>query len=772
MKFTDGQWILKEKHNMLNPKQVFDMRFIEGELTVYVYTKEIERRAQTVDQGTFTIHFTSNRADTIQVQINHFEGIKTRGPHFSCYKDDSVIPIFWEEEDCYHYLSHKLEAVIQKNPFSLTYYYEGKKISKSEEKAIANITNHKDEVFTREQLTLSVGEYVYGLGERFTPYIKNGQVVDIWNEDGGTSSELSYKNIPFYITNKNYGIFVNHSEKVSFEVASEQAERVQFSVAGQQLSYVMIGGKTMGEVLKNYTQLTGKPTLPPAWTFGLWLSTSFTTSYDEETVNEFIQGMEERNLPLHVFHFDCFWMEVCEWCNFKWDAKTFRDPEGMLRRLKEKNLKICVWINPYIAQKSPLFQEGMEHNYLVEQPNGDVWQWDRWQAGMGLVDFTNPKAYLWYQEKLEALIDMGVDCFKTDFGERISTQVTYYDGSDPMKMHNYYTYLYNQCVFELLERKLGKNNAAVFARSATAGSQKFPVHWGGDCWGTYESMAETLRGGLSLCMSGFGFWSHDISGFENTATPDIYKRWVAFGLLSTHSRLHGSSSYRVPWLFDEEAVEVLRFFTNLKCQLMPYLWRQAINTATTGYPMLRSMVLEFNDLACRFLDTQYMLGENLLVAPVFSEEGKVTYYLPKGNWINLLTGERKEGGTYYEEICDYFHLPLYGKPNTILAMSENKQEVAYDYAKEVTLHVMPLEDGKSADCQIYDKEQKLTLDVKILREKDTYKITIEKTVYPCSILFRTLYTLIECECHVNVVSEGLLINVKEQKQEIILVAKE
>jgi alpha-D-xyloside xylohydrolase len=205
---------------------------------------------------------------------------------------------------------------------------------------------------------------------------------------------------------------------------------------------------------------------------------------------------------------------------------------------------------------------------------------------------------------------------------------------------------------------------------------------------------------------------------------------------------------------------------------MPYLWSQAINTATTGYPMLRSMVLEFSDPACRFIDTQYMLGENLLVAPVFSEEGKVTYYLPKGNWINLLTGEGKAGGTYYEEICDYFHLPLYGRPNTIIAMSKNNQEVAYDYAKEVTLHVMPLEDGKSADCVIYDEEQRLTLDVKILREKDTYQITIEKMVYPCAILFRTLHTLVECKSPVELVSEGILMNVKEQNQEIILVAKE
>jgi alpha-D-xyloside xylohydrolase len=305
------------------------------------------------------------------------------------------------------------------------------------------------------------------------------------------------------------------------------------------------------------------------------LTTSFTTDYDEATVTHFVDGMAERDIPLHVFHFDCFWMKEFHWCNFEWDARVFPDPKGMLERLREKGLKICVWINPYIAQRSALFDEGMEHGYLLKRPDGSVWQWDRWQSGMGLVDFTNPDAGAWYADKLRALVEMGVDTFKTDFGERIPTDVVYHDGSDPVRMHNYYPQLYNRCVFEVLEEMLGKGQACVFARSATTGGQQYPVHWGGDSTATFESMAESLRGGLSLCTSGFGFWSHDIGGFEQTASADVYKRWCAFGLLSSHSRLHGASSYRVPWLFDEAgqpgpmASDVLRFFTKLKCRLMP-----------------------------------------------------------------------------------------------------------------------------------------------------------------------------------------------------------
>ena len=301
-----------------------------------------------------------------------------------------------------------------------------------------------------------------------------------------------------------------------------------------------------------------------------------------------------------------------------------------------------------------MFKEGVEGGYFLKRPNGDVWQWDMWQPGLAIVDFTNPAACAWYSKKLEALLDMGVDCFKTDFGERIPTDAVYYDGSDPVKMHNYYTYLYNKVVFNVLKKKKGEKEAVLFARSATAGGQKFPVHWGGDCSATYASMAESLRGGLSFTLSGFSFWSHDMGGFEMTAAPDVYKRWLQFGLLSTHSRLHGSKSYRVPWLFDEEAVDVCRKFTKLKLRLLPYLYSMAVKSHKTGIPSMRAMIMEFNDdPATKYLDMQYMLGDSILVAPIFNKEGHAEYYLPAGKWTHLLSGEVKEGGRWYEEDYDF-----------------------------------------------------------------------------------------------------------------------
>ncbi|MBR6960877.1 MAG: alpha-xylosidase, partial [Clostridiales bacterium] len=489
------------------------------------------------------------------------------------------------------------------------------------------------DTYMRAMLEIGVSEYIYGMGERFTPFIKNGQSIDIWNEDGGTSTEQSYKNIPFYVSNKGYGVFVNHTEKVSFEVATEMVTKVQFSVPGEMIDFFFINGPTMKDVIKRYTDMTGKPSLPAPWTFGLWLSTSFTTNYDEATVTEFVDGMIERGIPLKVFHFDCFWMKEFSWCDFEWDPRVFPDPEGMLKRLHEKGVKLCAWINPYIGQESSIFDEGMENGYFLKRKNGDVWQWDMWQPGMAIVDFTNPDAVKWYQSKLSKLVDLGIDCFKTDFGERIPTDCVYFDGSDPVKMHNYYTYLYNKAVYDLLVEKKGKKDAILFARSATVGGQKFPVHWGGDCWSDYVSMEESLRGGLSLTMSGFGYWSHDIGGFEDKSTADVYKRWCAFGLLSTHSRLHGSSSYRVPWNYDEESVDVVRRFAKLKASLMPYLYRNAIETSQTGVPMMRAMVMEFpEDRTACYLDKEYILGDSLMVAPIFNDNSMAEYYLPEGTW--------------------------------------------------------------------------------------------------------------------------------------------
>lgn len=671
MKFTDGNWMHQKG---VTPHYAAECHIVkeDGEgLTLLVPCHAIRHRGDTLAGPMLTIKLRAPRPGIISVKVTHFEGVKDCGPHFETYEAPADFDWQVTDEEV-RFRSGSLSAVIRRNPWSLSFESGGKTLTTSPNRGSAWMEVEGQGSFAMGQLGLSVGEQVYGLGERFTPFVKNGQSVEIWNEDGGTNSDQAYKNVPFYLTSRGYGVFVNHSGRVSFEVGTERTNLVQFSVPGETIEYAVIDGPTPKDVLARYTAYAGRPALPPAWSFGLWLSTSFTTNYDEATVNEFIQGMADRDIPLSVFHYDCFWMRGLHWCDFEWDPAVFPDPQGMLSRLHDRGLKVCVWINPYIAQASHLFAEAAEAGYLVKKANGDVWQWDLWQPGMGIVDFTNPAAKAWFQQKLAALIDMGVDALKTDFGERIPTDVVWRDGSDPGRMHNYYAQIYNEAVFEVLEAKRGKGEAVLFARSGTAGGQKLPVHWGGDCWSTFEAMAESLRGGLSLSLCGFGFWSHDIGGFEGKPPLEIYSRWVAFGLLSSHSRLHGSTSYRVPWVYGDEAVEVLRYFTKLKLSLMPYLWAKAYEAHEQGIPMMRAMHLEFpNDPACETLDRQYMLGDSLLVAPVFTPEGEVTFYVPEGRWTSVIDGKVYEGPRWFTETHGLTSLPLLARPNSIIAFGQD-----------------------------------------------------------------------------------------------------
>lgn len=739
MKFNNGCWLFKEGTACFSPHEVYYTKVTDTEVTLCAPTHPITHRGDTLGGINLNIRISSPMPDVLRIRADHHMGRLERTPSFDLNLDTPQKLQVEDTEDTIVITSGTLSLVITKNPWSMTYKSGDRVLTESRGRDLAlmktaykgdfyEVDGDLENTYMREQLGIDVGELLYGTGERFTPFVKNGQSVESYNEDGGTSTEQAYKNIPFFLSNKGYGVLVNHPERVSMEFGTENVTKTSFCVKGGSLDYFFFNGPTMKDVLMRYTDLSGKPALPAPWTFGLWLSTSFTTNYDEETVMSFIDGMLDRGIPLRTFHFDCFWMKGFHWSDFVWDEKVFPDPAGMLSRIKAKGLNICVWINPYIGQESVLFAEGTEKGYFVKRPNGDVWQWDMWQPGMALVDFTNPEACKWYQDRLEALLDMGVDCFKTDFGERIPVNCVYHDGSDPEKMHNFYTYLYNKTVYDLLERKRGKGEAVLFARSATVGGQKFPVHWGGDCWSDYVSMEESLRGGLSLLMSGFGFWAHDIGGFEHTSTADVYKRWVAFGLLSSHSRLHGSQSYRVPWLYDEEAVDVVRAFTRLKASFMPYLYKTSIDTSRSGVPTMRSMVLEYTeDRNCWYLDKQYMLGDNLLVAPIFNDQSIGSFYLPKGTWTDFFTGEVTDGGIWVEKACDYLHLPLMVRENSIIAMGACNDRPDYDYADGVELRVYALTDGQECSTVVYDMKQQANLKISVVKTGKTITITAENT---------------------------------------------
>ena len=598
MKFTNGYWMIRDGVDALYAREAYELAAdaTTESLNVLAPTSVVRGRYDTLNLPTFNVDITTPAEGVIRVCAEHWQGA-TEYPGFPLNADepgnrdyvtvqangngDGEVGV--NGADVTLTTGGLTVKVVKGAPWTLTFIGEdGKVLTESAGKSLgrfklgaeSNVTaqpvsefgvtmdgsaRDESDVFIAIQLHLSVGEDVYGLGERFGAYVKNGQSVDIWNEDGGTASEQGYKDIPFYMTSNGYGVLVNNRGHVSFEIGSENTEA---------------------------------------------------------TINSFIDGMAERDIPLAAFHYDCYWMREFHWCDFEWDKRFFGDIESTLKRLHE------------------------DKGYLVRKPNGEVWQTDFWQAGMGLVDFTNPAAREWFKDKVKALLNQGVDAIKTDFGERIPRDVVWYDGSPKLSMHNWYTQLYNQAVFEAIEETYGKGNACLYARSATVGGQQQPVHWGGDCESTFNGMAQSLRAGLSLTSSGFGFWSHDIGGFEGAfPDPAVYKRWVAFGMLGSHSRLHGSTVYRVPWLFDEEdekngvalvpgqtAVDVVREFTKLKLELMPYVYQLGLQPHVNGTPVMRSMFVEFpDDPACRTLDRQYMFGPSMLVAPVFTYSGEVSY---------------------------------------------------------------------------------------------------------------------------------------------------
>ena len=754
MKFTDGYWLRSEHVLASYASQAFTVEGIAGGMRIAAPERPIRSRADALDITVLYIDLVSAGPNDIEVTLTHHAAYDTKEPRFELTPKAPVAEVTIDEKEAV-LKSGDLTARVDRETCGIRFEAKGRLLTSAGFRNIGYMrVNKKPTVYRMDphyfeqnydpymlfELSVKPGETIYGFGEKFTPFVKNGQTVNIWNEDGGTASDVAYKNIPFYMSSEGYGVFTDSTGPVSYEVCSEKVEYVGMSVPGEQLRFHVLYGDTPKELIGVYTDLTGKPALPPAWSFGLWLSTCFKPAYDEETVGDMIAGMKERDIPFRVFHFDCYWMRALHWCDFEWDAAAFADVKGMLRRYHEKGLKLCCWINPYVAQDTEMFREGVQRGYLLMRADGHgVKQVDNWQPGLAIVDFTNPDAAAWYADKVKGLLTAGIDAIKTDFGERIPIDVQYHDGSDPLFMHNYYTYLYNKTVFTAIEEARGQGEAVLFARSATAGSQKFPVHWGGDCAASYASMGETLRAGLSFAMSGFSFWSHDISGFEKTATPDLYKRWAQFGLLSSHSRLHGSDSLRVPWIFDEESNDVVRFFSKLKCRLMPYYYDVAVEAHETGVPFMRPMPLAFpEDPACRCLDMQYMLGDSLLAAPIFNEESLGRFYLPglenkgggftDGRWINLIDGEILEGGRWYEKKYSYLDLPLFVREGALVAFGSRSDVPDYDYADGAELVWYLPKDGDLALCRIPDVKGGIAAKVQAQRTGNTVRFTAEGTI--------------------------------------------
>lgn len=483
-------------------------------------------------------------------------------------------------------------------------------------------------------LKLEPGEKIFGLGESFQSFNKRGERVVLWTDDAnGVQNETMYKPIPFYMSNRGYGVFMHHTSPITVDFGKYFSGVNSMMIGDDELDLFLFIGDPK-DILDEYTDLTGKAPMPPLWSFGFWMSRI--TYFSEKDGMEVAAKLRENKVPSDVIHFDTGWFGV-DWRNdYTFPKDRFPDPARMLKEFKEQGFEISLWQLPYFTPENVLFDELVEKDLVVRDAKGNIPYED------AVLDFTNPATIKWYQDKIKGLLDLGVAVIKVDFGEAAPTNGIFHNKKTGFYEHNYYPLRYNKAVADITKEVNG--DAFIWARSAWAGSQRYPVHWGGDAATSDNAMSATLRGGLSFGLSGFSFWSHDIGGFTQAAPEDLYARWTPFGMLSSHVRSHGNPPTE-PWEYSEEFLNGFRLADNMRYQLMPYVIAQSKHSSENGLPMVRALFVEYpDDPGSWLVDDQYLFGSDILVAPLFESVTSRNVYLPPGQWIDYQTGKTYSGG--------------------------------------------------------------------------------------------------------------------------------
>ncbi|PZX16397.1 alpha-D-xyloside xylohydrolase [Breznakibacter xylanolyticus] len=486
--------------------------------------------------------------------------------------------------------------------------------------------------------TLSPDEKIFGCGESFTRLDKRGQKVVLWTDDAnGIENETMYKPIPFYMSSKGYGVFMHTSSPITCDFGKYYTEASQLMIGDDQLDMFIFLGSPK-DILDQYTNLTGKASMPPLWSFGLWMSRI--TYFSEADGRNVADKLRENKIPSDVIHFDTGWFETDWRCDYQFSSSRFKDARKMMEDLKKQGLHVCLWQLPYFVPKNTLFDEIVSKGLYVKDARGGIPYED------AVLDFSNPAMVEWYQQKIAGLLEMGVSAIKVDFGEAAPANGIYHNGRTGFYEHNLFPLRYNKAVAEITKKTNNEN--IMWARSAWAGSQRYPLHWGGDAANTDNAMQAQLRGGLSLGLSGFSFWSHDIGGFVLKTPEELYLRWMPFGMLTSHSRCHGMPP-KEPWEYGKAFTDKFRKSVELKYKLMPYIYAQAKESSEKGLPMMRALFVEFpDDPGAWLIDNEYLFGSDILVAPLF-DQGSTSrdVYLPKGKWIDYQTGKVYDGGWHH-----------------------------------------------------------------------------------------------------------------------------
>ncbi len=587
--------------------------------------------------------------------------------------------------------------------------------------------NENGELTARETVTVTPNESFYGFGEKFTPLDKWGHEIVSWAVDSGNvSSHRSYKNVPFFMSTAGYGLFVHSSFPIVYRMGTESNISYSFYIADSRLDYFLIYGPEFKHILHRYTDLTGRAPVPPKWSFGFWMSRAGYRSRDEvETV---IREMRERDFPCDVLSLDPWWMGATPWCDYEWDTAAFPEPAQMLDNLRAQGVRTCLWITPYIPTGTDLHEEGTKRDCFIRKADGTISPVIEAFAGdeLAAIDFTNPDAVKWFLSKLEKLLDMGVAVFKTDFGEQAPVDAVYHDGRSGLEMHNIYPLLYNGAVFGLTARYFGRG--MTWGRSAYAGSQRYPIQWGGDSYSSLDQLACQVRALLGYGMSGVPFCSHDVGGFDFVPgffdhvtfeeyleiydreelrrypkDAETYVRWMQFGVFSSHVRAHGKQPHE-PWTYGEQAEEITRRYLKLRYRLLPYIYSMAMRAAQTALPIARPLMLEYQaDLNTHHLDLEYMFGDSLLVAPVVTSAKRRRVYLPAGEWVDYWTKELCAGGQWIEVDAPLEKLPLWVKAGAIIPLGPEMAHTAEKTLDPLTLEIYA--PRAASELIIYDEDK-------------------------------------------------------------------
>ena len=546
----------------------------------------------------------------------------------------------------------------------------------------------------------SPDECFVGTGERFRKMDLSGQTFQLKNQDGqGVNNRRCYKNIPFYMSSRMYGCFYHTSDYCKLSLADHSTRSVQFMCDRATLDVFLIGGQTPEEILRGYRMLTGFPQMPPLWSFGIWMSRMTYFSADE--VDEICDHLRREHYPCDVIHLDTGWFRTDWLCEWKFNPERFPDPKGFIQRLKDNGFRVSLWQLPYVAAGAEQLAEAKANQYIsapvvsgsAADNTGGSSNFSALDYA-GTIDFTYDKAVNWYKNQLlKPLLEMGVTCIKTDFGENIHMDHRYH-AMTPERLNNIYSLLYQRAAYEVTKEVTG--DGIVWARSAWAGCQRYPLHWGGDSASSWDGLAGSLKGGLHFGLSGFAFWSHDVPGFHSIPDfmnspldEDVYVRWTQFGVFSSHMRYHGTCK-REPWHYPVIAPIVKKWW-KMRYRLLPYIVEQGKKACESGYPMVRALIFHHpHDRQCWHIDDEYYFGSEFLVCPVMNSENKRDIYLPEGLWVNFFTGERLEGGRWYYDVeVPLDQMPVFARPGALIKMYPDDVDCTdqMDLNKAVTIEI-------------------------------------------------------------------------------------